>query len=38
MRLPILIAWINNSPYNVHLLLMYTGCLSQRERYIEVSL
>ncbi len=37
MYLPIQMAWIT-SPYNVHLLLTYTGCLSQRERYIEVSL
>jgi hypothetical protein len=32
MILPIQIAW-NHSPYNVHLLLTYTGCLSQRGRY-----
>ncbi len=31
------IAWID-SPYNVHLLLTYTGCLSQRECCIQVSL
>ncbi len=37
MFLPIQIGWIN-SPYNVNLFLLYTGCLSQRERYIEVSL
>jgi hypothetical protein len=35
--LQIQIAWIT-SPYNVHLLFTYTSCLSQRERYIEVSL
>ncbi len=37
MFLPIQIARIN-SPYNVNLLLTYTGCLSQREHCIEVSL
>jgi hypothetical protein len=37
MLLLIQIAWID-SPYNVHLLLTYTGCLSQREHCIEVSL
>jgi hypothetical protein len=32
MFLLIQIVWIT-SPYNVHVLLIYTGCLSQRERY-----